>query len=332
MNQNPEATLVEPYDMVVIGGGPAGMSAALFAASEGMRVALLEAGAMLGGNARYSNRIENFLGFPHGLSGLDFASAGHAQLLRFGVHILLNNVVDTIYQDYSREIPHNFKVRSAYRGELQQANYLITKSIVAATGTVLNPSKIRIPGLETHPAVHFGETAMTVYPEQIAEEEVAVIGGGNSAGQAALWLAQYAKRVHVIIRGTDLNKSMSRYLVDRIEIAKNIAVWTEVEITLVSDTHVIMSDNISYAFDRLFFFTGSSPVAPPTKILSPAESWHEVLHQDGEGYIQTYNGFETNVPGLFAVGDIRSGATRRVAAAVGEGAAVVSQVHKYISK
>jgi len=324
------------YDLVIVGGGPAGLAAAVYGASEGLRTLMVEQETP-GGQAGTSSQIENYLGFPAGVSGADLARRATAQARRFGAEILSAQQVVAI----RREDPYRL-VRLADGSEVCAYAVILAQGVAVRT--------LEIPGLAalTGIGVYYG-AAMTE-AAAIRGQDVCVVGGANSAGQGALFFSRYARRVTMLVRADSLAKAMSRYLVDRIEAAPNIEVLTGAEIASVHGTdrleRVIVRD-VAGGTEQdlrpaaLFVFVGAAPHTSAVEGL---------VELDDKGYVLTgpdlpraANGrprgwtldrdpllFETNVPGIFAVGDVRAGSGKRVAAAVGEGSGTVSMVHRYL--
>ena len=325
------------YDLVIVGGGPAGLAAAVYAASEGLATLMVEQDAP-GGQAGTSSRIENYLGFPAGVSGADLARRATAQAKRFGAELLSAQQVTAIRRDDPYRV-----VRLS--NDTEVSSY----AVILAQGVSVR--RLEVPGVEalTGRGVFYG-AAMTE-AATYRGRHVCVMGGANSAGQGALFFARYASRVTMLVRSDSLHKSMSQYLVDRIEAAPNIEVLTGVEVTEVcgedhlegvSVRDVTSGDLRSMPFAALFIFIGS---APHTAMLA------DLVELDEKGYVLTGPDlssaaggrpagwlpdrdpylFETSVPGIFAAGDVRGGSGKRVAAAVGEGAGCVSAVHRYLA-
>jgi thioredoxin reductase (NADPH) len=321
------------YDVVIVGGGPAGLASAVYAASEGLRALLVEQSAP-GGQAGTSSMIENYLGFPSGVTGADLAQRATAQARRFGAELLTAQEVVGL----RREDPYRI-VRFANGSEV--SGY----AVVIATGMAVR--MLDVPGVEPllGIGVYYG-TAMTeaaLYRSQ----DVSVVGGANSAGQGALFFSRYARRVSMLVRAPTLGPTMSRYLVDRIEATPNIDVYYRVEVTAVSGTgglervcvrHLDTGETRTIASAAMFIFIGVAP---------RSEMFADLLQRDEKGFVLTGADlartplgwtldrdplmFETGVPGVFAVGDVRAGANRRVAAAVGEGSAAIYSVHRYLA-
>ncbi len=325
------------HDLIVVGAGPAGLAASVYAASEGLDVLVVEA-ISPGGQAGSSSKIENYLGFPTGISGQALAGRAFTQAQKFGAHVLI-----------ARGATRFSCAPKAYAIDIGDDAPLRARAIVIATG-----AEYRKPLLESIPrfegiGVYYGATFMEA--QLCVAEEVIVIGGGNSAGQAAVFLAQTAKRVHILIRSGGLAQSMSRYLIRRIEEHPAIALHTHTEIEALegdahlervrwrnSDTGQVESHDIRH----VFIMTGATP----------ATQWlGGCLALDAKGFIKTGPELsqqdltdakwplprapfllETTLPGVFAVGDVRAGNLKRVAAAVGEGSIAISFVHRVLDE
>ena len=323
------------YDLVVVGAGPAGLGAAVYGASEGLSTLALESTA-LGGQAGTSSRIENYLGFPAGLSGFELASRALIQADKFGTQTAVPQEAVSVN-----------RMGDHYRIELSEAGEVVARSVIAASGARYR--RLEVPGLERFEGVSVHYAATEVEAQPFEGEEVAVVGGGNSAGQAALFLARRARRVYLLIRGDDLGKGMSSYLVDRIADAENVELLANTEVReLVGEDRiegVVVEDKRSRAHRALgaralFVFIGAEAntgwlqgaveldergfVLTGGELSRSAlegEAWQELSR---EPYL-----LETSLPGVFAAGDVRSGSIKRVASAVGEGAMAVRLVHQY---
>jgi thioredoxin reductase (NADPH) len=327
----------EFYDLAIIGGGPAGLAAAVYGASEGLKTVMIEREAP-GGQAGMSSRIENYLGFPSGLSGADLARRAVAQARRFGVEILAPQEA----MSARIEGPYRF-VRLADGGEIS------CHALLVATGVQWR--KLEAPGIDkvTGAGVYYG-AAMT---EAISckDQDVYVVGGANSAGQAAIYFSRYARRVVMVVRGDGLGKSMSQYLIEEIRQTPNIQVELNSAVVGVSGDGHLESVTIhcsqsgetnTVPANYLFIFIGATPHT----------DWLDgLVERDERGFIPTGPDLmrdgkrprgwtlerdpyllETNVPGVFAVGDVRKGSVKRVASGVGEGSVAISFVHQYLSK
>ncbi|WKN44840.1 FAD-dependent oxidoreductase [Tunicatimonas pelagia] len=311
-------------DLLVIGAGPGGLAASIYAASEGLSVLAIEDTA-IGGQAGTSSRIENYLGFPQGISGKDLAHKAEIQAIKFGAKITV-----------PRRATRLQKKGDHYEITLDNEQAVKGRAVVLANGVQYRRLPLdRLEELEGN-GIYYAATDLEA--RYCADRTVAIIGGGNSAGQAAMFLSRYAKKTYVIIRGQSLAESMSSYLSNRIHQDANIELMTNSE---VSDLHgdtklagVTITDQKTgiakqLATQALFIMIGARP---NTKWLD------EQLALDQHGFILTgkdvnaeTSDFETSLSGIFAVGDIRSGSVKRVASAVGEGSVVVSAVHQYLS-
>jgi thioredoxin reductase (NADPH) len=323
-------------DLVVVGAGPAGLAAAVYAASEGLDVLVIESAAP-GGQAGSSSKIENYLGFPTGLSGQELAARAIAQSEKFGAQIMVARKVESIVCD-----------QRPYRVRLDNGQEIHTRSIVLATGAQYNKPALANLDAFAGRGIYYNATFMEA--QLCAGESVIVIGGGNSAGQAAVFLAQNSAGVTMLVRSRSLADTMSRYLTQRIEENPRIQVRYSAEITaLKGDEHleqVSWVDNTSHensteAIRHVFVMTGASP---KTAWLSGC------VALDAKGFVLTGRNLEgakapvpwslsrppqmleTSLPAVFVVGDARSGNVKRVASAVGEGSIVVSLVHQALAE
>ncbi|WP_423199032.1 MULTISPECIES: FAD-dependent oxidoreductase [unclassified Cupriavidus] len=348
----PEFQANQVYDVAVVGAGPAGLATAVYAASEGLCVTVLDS-LSPGGQAGASSRIENYLGFPTGVSGQSLASRAYAQAQKFGAHIAIPLEVTGLEcggqgggngagngRDRHGDAPQGM-AGGIHRIMLKDGRSVSAKTVVIASGAAYRRPPIpRLADFEGRGVYYW---ASPVEARLCARQEVVLVGGGNSAGQAAVYLATHAAHVHVVIRGPGLEQSMSRYLIDRIASQPNITVHPHRELTeLHGDCQlreVTVRDRTTDTLARMavrhvFLFTGAEPNT----------GWLQSCHidLDAKGFVLTGRGLgqpgsagaasmETSVPGVFAVGDVRSGSTKRVATAVGEGAAVVSQIHAYLT-
>lgn len=325
------------YDVVIIGAGPAGLAAAVYGGSEGLKTLLIEKRAP-GGQAGTSSRIENYLGFPKGLSGADLARRAITQATRFGIEFLSPQEVVGI------KIEGNYKMIT-----LRDGSTINTKSIVITTG--VDYRKLPATGADqfTGAGIYYG-AAMTE-AGACRNKEVYVVGGGNSAGQGAVYLSQFAKKVNILIRKPDLTITMSSYLIDQINAIENIEVHGRRQVVeacgsdhlekLIIENMEDQSTYEAYA-DALFIFIGARPQT----------DWlGENLLRNAKGYVQTGKDLQANPqyekvwkierepflletcqPGIFAAGDVRAGAMNRVASAVGEGAMAIKFVHEYLAE
>ena len=322
------------FDLVVVGGGPAGLAAAVYGASEGLRTLGIEMTAP-GGQAGATSRIENYLGFPMGISGADLTQRAVIQAQKFGAR-LTTPCAATSLRDKGGYLVV----------ELSDGTEVAGRAVVAATGAAYRRlGADRLSDFEGR-GVYYAATDLEV--RQCAAAPVLVVGGGNSAGQAALYLAQNGCPVTIVIRARDLGKSMSRYLVDRIEADPAITVRSESTVAGLEGGETLErarlrgpGGEVVVACGGLFSFIGAEPASAWLSgcaalddrrfVLTDASLDAERLGESWRGLDRMPLPFETSHPGLFAVGDVRSGSTKRVAAAVGEGSAAVRAVHQYLA-
>jgi thioredoxin reductase (NADPH) len=325
------------YDLAIIGGGPAGLAAAVYGASEGLHTVMVEREAP-GGQAGMSSRIENYLGFPMGLSGGDLARRAVVQAQRFGVEILSPQEVVAVRTEGSYRI-----IKLADDSEIS------CHALLVASGVQWR--RLEAPGIDKlqGAGVYYGGGATEAL--SCKGEIVYVVGGANSAGQAAINFAQYAERVVLLVRGDGLASTMSQYLIDQIQQTPNIQIWTHASVAeahgeihleeisvLCSDTNKVERVPAS----AMFIFIGALPKTDWLAGLVERDERGFLLTgpdlmQGGErpkGWALDRDPFllETNVPGLFAVGDVRHGSVKRVASGVGEGSVAVQFIHQYLSK
>ena len=327
------------YDVAVVGAGPAGLATAVYAASEGLSVIVLDQRAY-GGQAGASARIENYLGFPTGISGQALAGRAFSQAQKFGAEIAIPLEVARL--DCSGgELPADAPPRL----ELVDGRTVRARTVVIASGARYR--RPDISNLSTFEGAGISYWASPVEAKLCEGEEVALIGGGNSAGQAVVYLAPRVKHLHLIVRGTGLEATMSRYLVDRIAALPNVDLHVGKEVVALEGdraqglTAAVLRQRASgetraCPLRHLFLFIGADPNT----------GWlQNCVATDPKGFVVTGNGFahdvtpisrsalllETTRPGVFAIGDVRAGSTKRVAAAVGEGAAVVAQIHTVLA-
>ena len=327
----------ELYDVVIIGAGPAGLAAAVYGGSEGLKTLLVEKNRP-GGQAGTSSRIENYLGFPRGLSGGELTQRALDQTSKFGVEFLSPAEVQEL------EIDGNYK-----KLHMADGSTINARAVVITTG--VSYRKLPADGIEnfTGRGIYYG-AAMTE-ANACRNQDVYVVGGGNSAGQGAVYLSKFAKQVNICIRRPDLTSSMSSYLIDQIDAIDNIKVMGHTEVIGASGEenleqlclkHTDTEDTDPVDANALFIFIGSKPLT----------DWLDgKLKRNDKGYIETgrdvtkYDDFEkiwkhqrepflleTCIPGVFAAGDVRAGAMNRVASAVGEGAMAIKFVHAYLAE
>jgi thioredoxin reductase (NADPH) len=312
------------YDVVVVGAGPAGLAAAVYAASEGLSVLILDSRAF-GGQAGASSRIENYLGFPTGISGQALTARAFIQAQKFGAQFALP--VSVVELDCSRPPVH--------RVQLDNGISVYGRTVVIASGARYRRPEIE--HLDRFEAASVSYWATPIEANVCDGCDIVLVGGGNSAGQAAAFLARYARRVHVVVRASGLGASMSRYLIDRITATSNVELHTESVVSALSGTDqgILESVHISHRnsgetrrvdTQHLFLFIGAEPNT----------NWLDRrIALDNKGFVTTGNDsqlpLETSSRGVFAIGDVRSGSVKRVAAGVGEGAAAVAQIHSYLA-
>lgn len=323
------------YDLVIIGGGPAGLANAVYGASEGLKTLLIEQSAP-GGQAGTSSRIENYLGFPSGVTGADLAQRAVAQARRFGAEILNAQEVTGV----RREDPYRIV-------QLGDGSEISSYAVMLTTGMAVR--MLEVPGIDPLLGIGVYYGAAMTEAATYRDQDIVIVGGANSAGQGALFFSRYVRHITMLIHHPALSPHMSQYLVDRINATANIEIIPTVEVTEVKGDgrleHVVVHD-INTGAERvldgaaMFIFIGAAP---------RSEMVDGFVERDEKGFILTgsdlprINGrprgwnldreplmFETSVPGVFAAGDVRSGANRRVAAAVGEGSAAIFTVHKYL--
>lgn len=324
-------------DVIVVGAGPAGLAAAVYAASEGLDVLVIESNVP-GGQAGSSSKIENYLGFPAGISGQDLTAAAYTQAEKFGADIVIAEGATKL----------NCSRHGSYVVEIDNGPRITARTVIVATGAEYRRLPIdnmtRFEGAGIYYAASFVEARLC------EGEEVAVIGGGNSAGQAAVFLAQTARKVNMLVRASGLAASMSRYLIRRIEDNPAIELWPETELTAVhGDRHLEGvewqrdgNEPVRHSIQNVFVMTGASPT---TKWLdgcvtldaqgfvkTGVDLSREELAAAGWPLVRQPYLLETSKPGVFAVGDVRAGNIKRVASAVGEGSIAVSFVHRLLQE
>jgi thioredoxin reductase (NADPH) len=311
------------YDLVVVGAGPGGLAAAVYAASEGLSTVVLDALAT-GGQAATSSQIENYLGFPAGITGAELADRAVVQARKFGAVFSIPGEATSLTQ------ADGYHVVGLAEGEA-----LIAHAVLVATG--VRYRRLDVPGMDRLEGSSVYYAATEFEARLCRQESVTVVGGGNSAGQAACFLARQSPVVNLVIRHDDLRRDMSRYLADRVEQSPRIEVWRNTEVCeLIGDEaleevllhHLQTDEKQSVATTALFVMIGAAPHT----------SWLQgEIPLDEKGFILTGSAadgsdgmFETRRQGVFAVGDVRSGSVKRVASAVGEGSVAIRQVHEFL--
>ena len=335
----PELDAEKLYDVAVVGAGPAGLATAVYAASEGLSVLVLDARAF-GGQAGASARIENYFGFPTGINGMKLTARAFNQALKFGAEVAIPLEVKKLdCGGQASRSCHSLML------ELTNGTAVRAKTVVIASGVrYRRPDIANLPDFEGAGVSYW---ATYVEAKLCEGEEVALVGGGNSAGQAVVFLAPKVKHLHLVVRGDGLEDSMSRYLIERIDALPNVTLHKRTEIVGLEGeprkrlTAALFRDRDSGETHRcplhhVFLFIGADPNT----------AWLEdCVSVDGKGFVVTGAGIadgangksqaplplETSWPGVFAIGDVRAGSTKRVAAAVGEGAAVVAQIHSMLA-
>ncbi|REE91079.1 FAD-dependent oxidoreductase [Cupriavidus plantarum] len=323
------------YDVIVVGAGPAGLATAVYAASEGLSVAVIDCRSP-GGQAGASARIENYLGFPTGISGQALAGRAFVQAQKFGAHVAIPLEVKALHCG-----------DSPIQIELKDGRRVPARTVVIASGAQYRRADIE--SLEQYEGRGVYYWASPVEAKLCKDEHAMLVGGGNSAGQAAVFLASHAAEVHILVRGEGLEATMSRYLIDRLKSLPNVHLHTHSQITAMEGDGWLESvryrdrtkggETITKPVRHVFLFIGA---APNTEWLRACN-----VKTDEKGFVLTGTAarkkcqmgedggiytLETSVPGVFAIGDVRSGSTKRVAAAVGEGAAVVAQIHSFLAE
>jgi len=306
----------EEFDLLIVGGGPAGIAAAVYAGAEGLKALLIE-DAAIGGQAGTSSRIENYMGFPTGISGADLVFRGQIQAMKFGTRFAMPRMV--------KKLEKNGR---GFCATLDDGRNLCARAVLVATG--VQYQRLPIPGLRELEGAGVYYAATEMEAKFCRETEAVVIGGGNSAGQAAMYLSRYAKHVHLLVRGRELASSMSEYLRRRLDADPRIGIHYETQLESLEGedrltaVHVRAPDGvIAIPATALFIMIGA---APNTQWLSG------LVELDEKGFVLTgaavnsASAYETSHPGIFAVGDVRAGSVKRVASSVGEGSVVVGAI------
>src|SRR6201996_4926118 len=324
------------YDLAIVGAGPAGLATSVYAASEGLSVVVFDARAF-GGQAGASARIENYLGFPIGISGQMLMGRAFVQAQKFGAEMVIPTEVSRLN---SSQNPLTLELSDGTR----------TKAAAVVIASGARYRRLDVPNLRDFEGRGVWYWASPIEARLCRREEIVLVGGGNSAGQAAVFLRDYAAKICLLVRGPSLAESMSQYLIDRIEATPNIEVLKNTEVVALSGSphgqlerirwrHRVSGDETEKAIRHLFLFIGAEP----------ATHWlHGCISLDAKGFVRTGtdvptqdfrsddsaaqpSSLQSSVAGVFAVGDVRSGSVKRVGAAIGEGAAVVAQLHAYLA-
>jgi thioredoxin reductase (NADPH) len=328
-----ELTKDKVYDVAVVGSGPAGLSTAVYAASEGLNVAVCDSRAF-GGQAGASARIENYLGFPTGISGLALTARAYNQAQKFGADMMIPVEVKSL--DCSRD-------DGAFGLTLDDGEVLRARSVVVASGARYRRPEIE--NLSTFEGRGVWYWASPIEARLCTEQEIILVGGGNSAGQAAVFLSGHARKVNMVIRGGGLGASMSRYLIERIEATPNIELMFNAEVTALESADDLSiervrwrsrlsgEENIMSGIRNLFLFVGADPATgwlDGCGVMVDRGGFVVTGAQCRKGQGQMASALETSVSGVFAVGDVRSGSVKRVGGAIGEGAQVVAALHGFL--
>ncbi len=315
----------EVFDVLIVGGGPAGVAAGVYAGAEGLHALVIE-DLTIGGQAGTSSRIENYMGFPTGISGADLVWRGEVQAMKFGTRFAVPRRAAKLEQ----------REDGVFCVTLERGDIICAKAVIVATGVQYR--RLPLENLEAMEGVGVYYAATDIEARYCRDTEVVVIGGGNSAGQAAMFLSRTARHVHVLVRGSSLAASMSDYLLSRLEADPNITIHYRTEMkALHGEDHlerVTIRDKASgqdwdIASRAAFIMVGA---APNTDWLSGQ------VALDEKGFVKTgasvgvSSSYETSHPGIFAVGDVRAGSVKRVASAVGEGSVVISKVWKHVNR
>jgi len=317
------------YDIAVAGAGPAGLATAVYAASEGLSVLVIDARSF-GGQAGESARIENYLGFPTGISGQALAGRAYSQAQKFGASMLIP--AEVVRLDCERSADGG-----PFALQLADGRAVQSRAVVIATGArYRRPDCANLKAMEGRGVWYW---ASPIEAKMCAGQEVVLVGGGNSAGQAAVFLAAHAAKVWMLVRGAGLAASMSQYLIDRIAGIANIELRTRTEISCLTGPQQSGLESVTWRhrdtkqeearpIRHVFLFLGADPTTEWLKDCGVAV--------DDKGFVTTGNGsglpLQTSVPGVFAIGDVRAGSVKRVGGAIGEGAAAVAQIHAFLAR
>jgi thioredoxin reductase (NADPH) len=320
---NLDIDLQEVLDVLIVGAGPAGVAAGVYAGAEGLRALVIEDIA-IGGQAGTSSRIENYMGFPTGISGADLVWRGEIQAMKFGTRFAMPHRVTQLTK----------REDGLFCATLSDAREICTKSVVVATG--VQYQRLALPRLEEFEGAGVYYAATDMEARFCRSSNAIVVGGGNSAGQAAMFLSRFAKHVHVLVRGASLAASMSDYLLSRLEADPKITIHLNTGATQLHGQSQLQGVTIANSASGLsqkieacglFLMVGARPNT----------AWLEgVVALDEKGFVKTgasagaNSPYATSVPGIFAVGDVRAGSVKRVASSVGEGSVVISQVWEHV--
>ena len=313
------------YDVAVVGAGPAGLAAAVYAASEGLSTIVLESTAP-GGQAGTSSKIENYLGFPTGISGQALAGRAQSQAQKFGARLAVARTVEAL--DCSRH---------PYRLTLTGGESISASAVVVATGARYRKLDLENYATYEGQGIHYAATAMEA--RLCTNEEVVVVGGGNSAGQAAVFLARTARHVHILVRGASLAATMSDYLVQRIETSPQVTVHPFAEISALAGDHALRrvtwtnrqtGEAETRTIGNVFVMIGAEPNTEWLGGCLPLDARGFVVTGRDDAAKALASPYATTRPGIFAVGDVRSGSVKRVASGVGEGSVVVQAIHQFL--
>lgn len=311
-------------DLIVVGAGPAGLSAAVYAASEGLNTVVTD-NVAIGGQAGTSSRIENYLGFPTGISGEELAFRAEVQAIKFGARFALPRNATSLHVDEA----HLFVVTLDDRSEIQ------ARAVIIATGARYR--RLGLPRQEQFEGAGIYYAATEVEARRCRSEDVIVVGGGNSAGQAAMFLSETARRVFLVYRGEDLSHSMSQYLISRLQRARNVTILTGANLVSLNGEHSLESVTLGGPDGQQTIITRAVFVLIGA---TPCTEWLQgVVDLDNKGFVITGSSpahptaapFETSLPGVFAVGDVRATSVKRVASAVGEGSVAIAGVHQFLA-
>jgi thioredoxin reductase (NADPH) len=316
------------YDVAIVGAGPAGLATAVYAASEGLSVIVFDSRAF-GGQAGASARIENYLGFPEGISGQALAGRAFVQAQKFGAEMVIPNAVVRLECSGT---PFTLELADGRRVKARTA-------VVACGARYRRPD---LPNLDAFEGRGVWYWASPIEARMCRQEHVALVGGGNSAGQAAVFLAGFAAKISILVRGDGLAATMSRYLIDRIEATPNIEVLPRTELVGLAGSRgsnlegarwrrITTGEETELPIRNVFLFLGADPATQWLHGCGVALDAKGFVRTGSEDHKQRPLSLESNVPGVFAVGDVRSGSVKRVGAAIGDGAAVVAQLHAVLA-